>query len=38
MNIYALGVSSISRQENPRRLEMTINATLPPSERVNYFK
>lgn len=38
MNIYALGVSSISRQENPRRLEMTINATLPPSERVSYFK
>lgn len=38
MNVYALGVASISRQENPRRLEMTINATLPPADRVSYFK
>lgn len=38
MNVYAMGVTSISRQENPRRLEMTLNATLPPAERVSYFK
>lgn len=28
---------SIARQENPRRLEMALNAELPPSERVRYF-
>lgn len=30
-------VISIVRQENPRTLEMLINAELPPSERVIYF-
>lgn len=28
---------SIARQENPRRLEMLLNAELPPSERITYF-
>lgn len=35
--IYALGASSIARQENPRRLEVALNATLPPTERVRFF-
>jgi chemotaxis protein MotA len=35
--IYTIGAASISRQENPRRLEMTINAILSPVQRVNYF-
>lgn len=37
LSVYALGASSISRQENPRRLEMLINSILPPSKRVRYF-
>ncbi len=37
LNIYALGAASISRQENPRRLEMLINSILPPAKRVRYF-
>lgn len=36
-NLYILGVSSISRQENPRRLEILLNTVLPPSKRVSYF-
>lgn len=35
--IYEIGATSISRQENPRRLEMTINAILSPAQRVSYF-
>ena len=35
--IYSIGAASISRQENPRRLEMTINAILSPVQRVKYF-
>ncbi len=35
--IYEIGATSISRQENPRRLEMTINAILSPEQRVSYF-
>ncbi len=35
--IFAIGAASISRQENPRRLEMTINAILSPVQRVSYF-
>ncbi len=35
--IYTIGAASISRQENPRRLEMTINAILSPVQRVSYF-
>lgn len=37
MQVYALGAASISRQENPRRLEMLINSILPPAKRVRYF-
>ena len=35
--IYTIGAASISRQENPRRLEMMLNTILPPSQRVDYF-
>lgn len=35
--IYTIGATSISRQENPRRLEMTINSILSPVQRVKYF-
>jgi len=35
--IYALGAASISRQENPRRLEMLLNTILPPQQRVSFF-
>lgn len=35
--VYIMGVVSISRQENPRRLEMLLNSILPPSKRVQYF-
>ncbi|MEE8189452.1 MAG: MotA/TolQ/ExbB proton channel family protein [Kiloniellales bacterium] len=35
--IYAIGAASISRQENPRRLEMILNSILSPMQRVNYF-
>lgn len=36
-NIYLMGAASISRQENPRRLEMLLNSVLPPSKRVQFF-
>ncbi|TQV71889.1 motility protein A [Denitrobaculum tricleocarpae] len=35
--IYAIGIASISRQENPRRLEVELNTILPPARRVEYF-
>lgn len=35
--IYTIGVASVSRQENPRRLEMIINTILSPAQRVSYF-
>ncbi len=35
--VYSLGVASMSRQENPRRLEVILNTILPPYERVSYF-
>jgi len=35
--IYAIGVMSISRQENPRRLQSILNTILPPAERVRHF-
>ena len=37
-NLYLLGISSISRQENPRRLEMLLNSSLPPSDQVRFFE
>lgn len=30
-------MSSIARQENPRRLEMLLNSELPPDQRIKYF-
>ena len=36
-SIYVLGVASIGRQENPRRLEMLINSIMPPSSRIRFF-
>lgn len=36
-NIYVMAATSISRQENPRRLEMLLNSVLPPSKRVQFF-
>ncbi len=35
--IGIMGVVSICRQENPRRLEMLLNSILPPAQRVRYF-
>lgn len=36
-NLVLLAMSSIARQENPRRLEMILNSALPPHERLQYF-
>jgi chemotaxis protein MotA len=33
----AIGVASIGRQENPRRLEMLLNSVLPSVKRGQYF-
>lgn len=30
-------MSSIARQDNPRRLEMLLNSELPPSQQIEYF-
>ncbi len=35
--VYLLGVSSIGRQESPRRLETLVNTILPPSKRISFF-
>jgi chemotaxis protein MotA len=37
-NVYVMGAASIGRQENPRRLEMLLNSTMPPSERIRFFE
>ena len=37
-HIYSLAATSISRQENPRRLELLLNTTLAPREKLDYFK
>jgi chemotaxis protein MotA len=36
-NIYMLTAESICRRENPRRLELRLNALLPPARRVQHF-
>ena len=36
-NVYAMAAASISRQENPRRLEMLLNTVLPPSKRLQFY-
>ena len=35
--IYALGAGSISRQENPRRLELLLNSLLAPAQRLRIY-
>lgn len=35
--IYTMGVASMGRQENPRRLEMLLNTVLPAGQQVRYF-
>ncbi|MCB1530693.1 MAG: MotA/TolQ/ExbB proton channel family protein [Rhodospirillales bacterium] len=36
-SLVLTAMSSIARQENPRRLEMLLNSELPPDQRINYF-
>lgn len=35
--LIMIAMSSISRQDNPRRLEMLLNTELPPEDRIKYF-
>lgn len=35
--LIMITMSSIARQDNPRRLEMLLNSELPPGERIKYF-
>ena len=35
--IYSTAVQSVAKQENPRQLEVMLNAILPPAGRVNMF-
>ncbi len=35
--LYLTGVMSIGREENPRRLEMQLNAMLPQTHRITYY-
>lgn len=37
-NLILMAMSSVARQENPRRLEMLLNSELPPHERIKYFE
>lgn len=37
LQVHLAGAVSIARQENPRRLEMSLNALLPPGKRIRYF-
>ena len=36
--LYTVGVLSISRKDNPRRLEMLLNSALPPESKVKFFE
>lgn len=36
--LYTVGVLSISRKDNPRRLEMLLNSALPPESKVRFFE
>ncbi len=36
-NLILTAMISIAEQENPRRLEMSLNSELPPEERIRYF-
>ncbi|MAZ76786.1 MAG: biopolymer transporter ExbB [Micavibrio sp.] len=35
--LVLIAMTSISRQDNPRRLEMLLNSELPPNHRIRYF-
>ena len=35
--VYTMGVASMGRQENPRRLEMLLNTVLPAGQQIRYF-
>lgn len=35
--LIMIAMTSIARQENPRRLEMILNSELPPKSRIQYF-
>jgi chemotaxis protein MotA len=37
-HLQALGVLSVVRKENPRRLEMLLNSALPPEAKVRFFE
>ena len=37
-HLQALGILSIVRKENPRRLEMLLNSALPPEGKVRFFE
>jgi len=36
-NLTIIAAGSIARQDNPRRLEVTLNSVLSPRDRINYF-
>lgn len=36
-SLYMVGVLSVGREENPRRLEVQLNAMLPQHQRITYF-
>ncbi len=36
-NLLVTGMVSISKQDNPRRLESILNSILPPKDRIKYF-
>lgn len=36
-NLIMIAMSSISRQDNPRHLEMLLNSELPPNEQIKFF-
>ena len=36
--LYTTAATSISRQENPRRLQMLLNTSLPPDQRLRQYK
>lgn len=35
--LISISALSMATQQNPRQLEMLLNAELPPSQRINYF-
>jgi len=37
-HLQALGILSVARKENPRRLEMMLNSALPPDSKVRFFE